>query len=379
MTETANPSSTYFRSLIPRIVPIAALCAVMGCETSQYRPNAIGKEGEIVVVIDSSRWQGALGDVLREELSPWIGTLPAPERLFSLRQISVSSQSFLKTIQKQKNIVFAAPLSDSTSEAAFLRSRLDEEAFAAVMAGDNAMVSRRDPWRRNQQVFYIFANTEEALRNQLAESGEDLRYAFNKITRERVTRDMFDRGRQPEIEKALLDRHGFAVNVQHDYFVAIDTTDFVWLRRVVNADSWRSLFVYYVDDASPASLTPEWIYEARERITRQWITGNLGGYVAIDFRRELQTENIDFLGRFGYETRGLWHMVGPDGNGNEVEYGMGGAFLNYSFYDQESRRIYIVDGMVFAPNFAKREFLRHMEAIAHTFRTQEDENRRGGV
>jgi hypothetical protein len=52
-----------------------------------------------------------------------------------------------------------------------------------------------------------------------------------------------------------------------------------------------------------------------------------------------------------------------------VEYGMGGPFLNYTFYDESSRRLYMIDGMVFAPGYDKREFLRQMEVISHTFRT----------
>lgn len=67
-------------------------------------------------------------------------------------------------------------------------------------------------------------------------------------------------------------------------------------------------------------------------------------------------------------------MVGVDEDGDRFDYGMGGAFVNYAFYDEPTKRIYLIDGMVFAPGFKKREFLRHMEAIAHTFRTQEDED-----
>ncbi|NBC17960.1 MAG: DUF4837 family protein, partial [Bacteroidetes bacterium] len=50
----------------------------------------------------------------------------------------------------------------------------------------------------------------------------------------------------------------------------------------------------------------------------------------------------------------------------------GGPFLTYSFYDQSTGRLYMIDGMVFAPGHEKREFLRQMEVIAHTFRTRQE-------
>ncbi len=52
-----------------------------GCETLEYRPAAVGKEGDVVVVIDSSSWNGELGDAIRGNVAPYLGTLPAPERV----------------------------------------------------------------------------------------------------------------------------------------------------------------------------------------------------------------------------------------------------------------------------------------------------------
>ncbi len=344
---------------------------LQGCADLEYRPVAVGKEGEITVVIDSAHWSGPVGEALRRQLGDYIDTLPAPEPLFSLKPAGITSQRTFDVLQAQKNLIFVAPLSDTTNEARFLRSRLSPEALQEVLAGHSAVVPRRDLWRQQQQVVYITADTPERLVKAIHERGEDLRYAFNTVTRERMTRDMFEKGRQPDLEAHLMDRHGFAVNAQHDFFIAIDTTRFVWLRRVISSESWRSLFVYYEDGADPSVLTPEWIYQTQDALTRQYIQGNLGGYVAIDIRRPLETENINFLDRFGYETRGLWHMIGEE-EGNIISYGMGGPFLTYAFYDQPSGRIYLISGMVFAPGYDKREFIRQMEVIAYTFRTRQD-------
>ncbi|MDX1429975.1 MAG: DUF4837 family protein, partial [Rhodothermales bacterium] len=105
---------------------------------------------------------------------------------------------------------------------------------------------------------------------------------------------------------------------------------------------------------------------------REHLLGNAGGFVQIDRRRPLEAENIDFLDRYGFEVRGLWHLVGPDSEGDIVPYGQGGPFLTYAFYDEESGRIYVIDGMVFAPGFDKREFLRQLEVISHTFKSRAD-------
>ena len=350
--------------------------ALSGCFGGEFRPSAVGKDGEITVVIDSVNWGGEIGEVLRAEIGPYIGTLPAPEPMFTLKRTGIQNDRYFELIKKQKNIVFVAPLSDSTHEANFLRSRLDDAAREAILSGQTAVVQRPNLWRNQQQVFYITAANTNGLIQAIEENGADIRYAFNSVTRARLTYQMFEKGRQTDMEAALLDKHDFAVNVQHDYFSAIDTSNFIWLRRVISSESWRSLVIYYEDNANPADLTPEWIYETRDRLTEMHIRGNVQGYVAIDYRRPLETENINFLDRFGFETRGLWHMIDKKEAGDDegfISLGMGGPFVTYSFYDQDSGRLYMIDGMVFAPGYKKREFLRQMEAVAYTFRSRAEQ------
>lgn len=358
--------------LLPTLILLAAV-VFSGCELDEYKPRAVGKEGEVIVVIDSSRWNGPIGDALKSTVGEYIGTLPAPERRFDLRAMDLQVDQDLSQVRNQKNVIFVAPLSDSTNEAIYLRNVFDSSAQEAIMSGDGVVVGRNDLWRRDQRVFYITGQDTDAVVDAIDRRAEEITRTFDEATRQRLTEEMFDKGRQTDIEEYLMGEHGFAVNVQHDYLIAIDTTNFVWLRRIL-ADTWRSLFIWYDERANPADLTPEWIYATRDSLTREYVQGNLGGWAEIH-RHELRpliSENIDFLGHYGFETRGLWRMVGEE-NGEFVEFGGGGPFVNYTFYDRASGRIYMIDGMVFAPGYEKREFLRQMEVIAHTFRTAEGE------
>lgn len=345
-----------------------------GCE-GDYRPRAIGKEGEVTVVMDSSLWTGAVGDTFRETVTPWVNTLPQPERYFEIRHLELSSERVYENIQDLKNVVVVAPLSDSTNEANFLRRRLSDQARQAVLDGQTAVVSKPNLWRRSQRVYFVTAATPDALVSALKEQGNSIQSTFKEVTLERMEREMYDDARQFALEDSLMERHGFAVNVQHDFQLAVDTTTdstgFVWLRRIL-AKTRREFFVYYEENASPSQITPEWIYETRDSLTREYLRGSVAGFVRIDYRRTLQTDQIEFEGRYGYETRGLWHMVAAtDEEGEFRSVGGGGPFVTYAFYDQATDRVYLLDGSVFAPEFNKLEFLRQMEVMAHTFRTRE--------
>ncbi len=364
------------RSAPTLLLAAAVLLAVVlvGCE-GDYRPRAIGKEGEVTVVVDSSHWTGPVGDTFRETVTPWINTLPQPERYFEIRHLELSSERVYDSIQDLKNVVVIAPLSDSTNEANFLRRRLSDEARQAVMDGQIAVVSKPNLWRRSQRVYFVTAATPEDLVTALKQRGDSIRSTFKKATLARMEREMYDDARQFALEDTLMNRHGFAVNVQHDFQLAIDTTTassgFVWLRRLL-AKTRREFFVYYEDDMSPSDITPEWIHQTRDSLTRRYLRGQVAGFVRIDDRRALTTEQTEFKGRYGYEVRGLWHMVAATDDPNEFQsVGGGGPFVTYAFYDQSTDRVYLMDGSVFAPDFDKLEFLRQMEVMAQTFRTQE--------
>ena len=350
----------------------ACLFVFAGCSgESDYRPRAVGLDTEILVVADSLDWSGAIGEALRETVGQFISTLPAPERQFELRHAPLETEDDLETARRQKNVIFVAAFSDSTNEAEYIRNVFDPTAQQAIREEGGVAVSRENIFRRDQQVYYITGEDKEDVIEAIYSASEGVSRDFNRAARRRLTEEMFDRGRQVDVEEELATMYDFAVNVQHDYLVAVDTSDFVWLRRIL-PETWRSVFVHFIDHANPELLSPEWIYDTRDSLARQYIQGNLGGWIEIDRResRPLETKNINFLGRYGFETRGLWHMVGV-AEGRKMEFGMGGPFITYTFYDQPTGRLYMIDGMVFAPGYNKREFLRQMEAIAYTFRSRD--------
>lgn len=376
---TRRPART---SLLWGLLTSVLLLATLGCE-GDYRPNAIGKEGVLTVVMDSSHWTGPVGEALRENVTPWVQTLPVTERYFELQHLEFSSERVYERAQKLKNVMIVAPLSDSTNEANFLRRRFSKEAEQAVLNGQSAVVEKPNLWRQSQRVYFVTAATPEALAEALKKEGREIRRTFKKVTLDRMKREMYSDGRNRALEDSLMERHGFSLNLQPTVQLAIDTTTassgFVWLRRLL-AQTRREFFVYYVEDVSPDRITPEWIFATRDSLTRKYLRGNVTGFVRIDYRRPLETRQISFLDRYGYETRGLWYMATPvEEEGGFRPVGGGGPFVNYTFYDQATDRVYMLDGSVFAPDFDKLQFIRDMEIMAKTFRTRAETQSEGQV
>ena len=51
---------------------------------------------------------------------------------------------------------------------------------------------------------------------------------------------------------------------------------------------------------------------------------------------------------------------------------MGGPFINYTFYDEKSKRLYMLDGSIFAPKYYKRNLIQQIDVILQSFLTKDE-------
>jgi hypothetical protein len=369
-------------ALVVLLLGVLYLALGTGRSVITYTPDAVGQTGTLYVVADSATWNGPVGEAIRGELGRGLATLPQPEPAFTLIRQDLTEQ-FFNQLRRQHAVLFAGPYTRPSTTGRFLRARLDSAGVAALERGGNGVFLRPDLWATRQLVAYATGPDDESVAAQVRARGDELRRAYDALARQRLTRDMFERARQTDIEDRLLERHGFAVGVQHDYVLVRDTTfvtdagtagTFVRLRRLAASDSWRDLFIYFEEDPRLERLNRESVLALREDLSRRFIRGaDDSTYIRVEDRfpdrRPIVTDTVGLNGRFALETRGTWYLGDEAGR----SAGMGGPFVNYAFYDEDSGRFYMIDGMVFAPRFDKREFLRQMEAIAHTFRTRDDD------
>ena len=350
----------------------AALGVLAGCEAVAGQARAVGDVEEITVVTDSATWEGPVGEAIRAELGRPIATLPGNQGAFKLN-VQPLTQRFFDQLKLRRAVVFAAPVDAEGEIGDFIRARLGEGGVEQVRAGGVAAFNLRpDLWARDQLVVIATASSERELAREFLQRGPALREAFNALARENTTREMFSRLRQEDLEQELLASQGYRVQVQHDYVRVQDTTasaggldgQFVRYRRVLS-DTWRDFFVFAVDGVETLPPPAE-VDRITNDLLETFARGTLdSSYVQTDDQRPETTDAAEIAGRPARETRGFWYMT------NDV---MGGGYVRYAFVDPETDRLYVYYGMVFAPDrrLDKRAFLRQMEAVAYTFRTEAD-------
>ena len=268
--------------------------------------------------------------------------------------------------KNRKNIIIIAPLNSKSDVANYINKILDQKVKDLVEKDSVSVINKKDLWARDQLVMLLTAPNMQDLSNNILARSEDLLHYFQKISDQRLFESLYNRlYEQKKIEAKLLKEHGWMMYVQTDYGIARDdsTNNFVWLRRSPGTDLERWIFVHWIDNASPALLNRDSVIAIRNKMTKKFLrSADNKSYVEIsdDY---MTTREVNFLGRYALFTQGLWRM--DDGS-------MGGPFVNYTFYDVPSKRLYMLDGSIYAPKFYKKKLIQQVDVLLQSFLTERE-------
>jgi hypothetical protein len=329
------------------------------CDSS--RKPAIGPEDEIYIVADSLEFE-ELNLALQTALEIEINT-PLPEKLFNLKRISHNQIDKFKT---RKNIVITAPLNSGSYTSEFIESIIDSSVRDKFLTDSDFILRRYDLWAKNQLVTVITAPSMQELEFKILKNKDNILYAYQKISDKRLFESLYNRTyERREVQGKLLRDYGWVIYVQADFQLALDKPEdnFIWLRRSPGSDMERWIFVHWIDNATPEYLNIDSIRNIRNKVTKKfYLTTDDSAYVVIaeDF---FTWNEVNFKERYAIFTQGLWDL--------NIK-GMGGPFVNYTFYDEKSKRIYMLDGSVYAPKYYKRNLIQQVDVMLQSFLTKDE-------
>lgn len=338
---------------------ITTLFLISACEVR--KKNAFGDEDEIFVFADSSEYvvlEETLKDIFEVEI-----ITPQPEKLFKLRWMPFDSFDIYKI---RKNIIVISPLDSENKVTKFMTTVLDSAALASVTSGETNIINKKDWYRMGQLFMFLTAPTMQELEFELLRQRDNLLYSFQTASDDRLKKAIYNPlYEREEAEGKLLKDYGWTIFVQADFVIAKEIPDdnFVWLRRGVNTDAERWIFVHWIENANAEYLNIDSIKAIRNRTTEKYYRTSDNAYYVTISEEELNFKEVNFNGRYGLMTQGLWYMT---------DKFMGGPFVNYIFLDENTNRIYMVDGSIFAPKFTKRNLIQQIDVMLQSFRTKAD-------
>lgn len=317
---------------------------------------AQGPEDEIYVVADSSEFAD-LSPLLDSTYEKLIYT-PQPEKLFTVIRISPNQ---LDKYRFKKNILIAAPLNSQSQTSRYIHSLVDSTVLQKIKTGQDFVIRKENLWADNQLVIILTAPTTNELESAVIKNKDMLVEAFQKVSDDRLKACLYNSNFENEsLEGSLLKKYGWVIFIPADFKLAMDVSqnNFVWLRRLKGSEMECSMFVHWIDNASPVYLNEDSVKAIRNRVIGKFYRiMNDSSHVLIA-PDDYTSNEINFKGRFTVLTQGLWDL-----NSKII----GGPFINYSFLDDKNNRFYMLDAFINAPKYYKRNLIQQMDVLLQSF------------
>ena len=302
------------------------LIIALSCSDNQQKllPSSSGNINNISVVTNDELWEGAVGEVIRENFGRPIYGLPQIEPIFSLSHIP--SKVFSGFATKSRTIL-----------------KID-------ISENEGVFNFKNTYASPQRIIQITANSPDKIIEIINENLNSIYSTmyFNEIQEKqrRISKNL-------NKTEAIKNNTGVSLKFPSAYRVAKADTNFVWIRRDIETGS-VNLFIH-----RQTNLTEQSIIEKRDSISKIYIPGPVENTnMSTDLIYTPNTQEINLGGKQVFETRGLWEIEGQF---------MAGPFLNFQIKLADDDFI-MLDGFVYSPGSTKREYIFELEAIMRSLK-----------
>ena len=315
------------KNILSVLVAVLLISSCDDKEQKRYVPESSGQINNLVVVADNLLWENSVGEAIRDVLAAPVEGLSKEEPQFSMSQMP--TEVFSGFARKNRTV---------------LKIEKGKEAGTKIAS---------DAFARPQTMVVISGQTNEEIIEQIKSNAPKIIDAFKKTEiaerQRRTSKSLFK-------DNQIREKLGVSLKFPSAYRIAKNEDDFFWIRRDI-ATGNVDLLLYEVPMSSirKGDSAVIDIVRVRDSVGKTHIEGaaeNTFMGTEDKFMPFISEGIVD--NKPTYETRGLWDLKNAF---------MSGPFINYAIEDKVNNRYIIIEGYVFAPSIAKRDYVFELESI----------------
>ena len=317
------------RNFLPLIVVILMISS---CAKSDKITlvDSTGRINHVLIVMNNEDWDGRVGDSLRQIIGQPLPGLPQEEYPFTVNQ--VDPITFNSLFKRNRNILF---IGVDTLEHFYSNTNL---------------------YASPQLTLTVLGRDKDELIDNMMSHGEELISTFKendmRLYQYKVTRDAYETN-----EINTFNNLGLEFKIPRAYRVVEDTGDFMWYRSTITR-GLLNLIAYEIPVQNLDSVSEDDLIRYRDSIGKTYVPGQFDStYLVTEKQVRPIVKKVNVGGREALESRGLWYV--------ENDY-MGGPFVSYTFKDEDTGRLLVIEGFSYTPSAKKRDFVFELESILKT-------------
>jgi hypothetical protein len=302
----------YVKQIAILLLPVIVLASCDG----DYRKEAQGQFGQVIVMMDSTQFDSETANAIRSTYGGGVNYLAGHEPRFDLKFQDFNTNEQLENLKYHKNIIIASPINSETNVGRFVRALLSDEVEQEVEAGNAYAFPLHDKWYRNQWSMVLTSSSDSALASKIRNGEANIVGSLMDKELARWQEEVYSRGEKYAIEDSMMTNHGWKIRVQHDYYTHLDTSYvengetnhfYTMQRQLPNND--RRFWAWWKSDVPNINfLDEDWIHAKRDSLWEKWVRGSRdSSYVTTDYRKDyvsLETNSFQLNGDITYETLG---------------------------------------------------------------------------
>ena len=332
-------------------------------KNDQFLADASGEPGEIVIVMNKNKYDGPLGDAIKEVFREPVPGLTRSEPMFTIRVIEPFE--FNRIFKLSRNLVYVVSLEGNSAADKWLQGTFSETSKQTILNDpDRFMQTSDNQFAKGQKVLQLFGKDDNTLIKNLLDNSEVIQNYFNIAEKERLANSLRMTTASRGILNKVNDQLGISIKIPGSYELAMLKDDFMWARYLPAVGPSKNLFVYVKDYKSQDEFQHDNIIKLRDEIGKKYIYGdpeNPESFMITENKYMKPVfRNINFRDKYTVEMKGAWKTN---------NFSVGGTFVSYTFVDDEKGKLYYIEGFVIYPNEDHRELIREMESLLTTFRT----------
>ncbi len=332
-------------------------CSEEAMSRLNVKPSAFGKANHITVIADKDVWEGAVGDTFRYYFASAFLILPQPEPVFDLKHFTPDDLASHPIRKELRTYVLLGNIEDANSATAKLMKENigPERVRKAKEENGYGNLQKKDKWARGQLVLYMFGTDDKSMMANIKTAYPSIAKKIQDGDKKILEGAIYAGGESRLLGQNIQDKMGLQIRVPNEYFLAMEESNIIWLRRET-AEMSSNILIHKLPYTDRAQLSYEGFKSLRDTISKQYISSTVpGSYMRInDQALPMFVNPIQHQGLYAVEARGIWELT--------QDY-MGGSFVSYLIHHPTSGELYLLDGFVFAPGKKKREFMQYLEYI----------------
>ena len=284
--------------------------------------SSSGNLNETSVVLSDDMWDGSVGKALKLYFAKPVYGLPQREPVLKLKHIP--EQVFSGFVTKNRTIIKAGIAAKPTTKISY--NKYASPQLIVEFLGPN-----------NQEII-----------NQIKKGSQT---ASNKINNFEI------KEKQRRIKKSLSKENSIKQYLNLDleypsvYRLAHSNKNFFWIRKDTKTGS-VNIMAYSVQNKEIYNRD---YVQIRDSVSNLYIPGPIQNtFMSVDPGYKIKTNKLQVNSLEAIEVRGMWEVK------NQF---MAGPLLGYQINDQKNNRQVFIDGFVYAPSIAKRDYVFEIEAI----------------